>query len=93
MVWSFVPIVARLTMRRPEGGAVMSDCVCGNVATVDGLCEWCAFHAECVAPATVTPYRGRLTGEALWACDGCGGVWAAVDCVCELDHECVSVWA
>lgn len=68
----------------------MSVCACGNVATDGGLCEWCAFHAECVGPEGVRPYRGWLTGEPLWACQDCGSVFACVECVCELDHECVS---
>ena len=69
----------------------MTRCACGNTATEGGLCSWCAFHVDCVTPVSVRPYRGWLTGEALWGCVECGAVWACVECVCELDHECVSV--
>ena len=67
----------------------MSDCVCGNVATVGGLCEWCLPHVDCVPPEWLSLCRGRFSGEPRWECLDCGSVWACLDCVCEASHTCL----
>lgn len=63
-------------------------CDCGNVATVDGMCDWCAAHVECVRPDGVTFYLAHLTGEPRLRCVGCDQVWGYWECVCESEHVC-----
>lgn len=65
-------------------------CECRNVATVGGRCDWCAAHAECVAPRGVIVSGAWLTGVPVARCLDCGWTCAYWDCACDLDHECLA---